>query len=62
MPSARPKFFWAAKIKFWLAKNNLASQKHQKFWLAKLFFGRQKIFLVEQMASAYVSKTSVLTS
>ena len=47
MPSARPKFFWPAKIKFWLAKNNLAGQKHQnpiqkwrskKFWLAKFFF------------------------
>ena len=29
MPSAQPKFFWPAKIKFWLAKNNLAGQKHQ---------------------------------
>ena len=63
MPSARPKFFWPAKIKFWLAKNNLAGQKHQnpiqkwrskKFWLAKFFFGRPKIFLVKQMASAIV--------
>ena len=26
MPSARPKFFWPAKIKFWLAKLFLASQ------------------------------------
>ena len=39
MPSARPKFFWPAKIKFWLAKNNLAGQKYQnpiqkcfKYW------------------------------
>ena len=29
MPSARPKTFWPTKIKFWLAKNNLAGQKHQ---------------------------------
>ena len=47
MPSAQPKFFWPAKIKFWLAQNTLAAQKHQnpiqklrskKFWLAKFFF------------------------
>ena len=64
MPSARPKFFWPAKFKFWLAKNNLAGQKHQnpiqkwrskKFLLAKFCFGWPKIFLVEQMASALVS-------
>ena len=55
MPSARPKFFWQAKIKFWLAEkiwlaknikilyNNEGPKTFgwpNIFWLAKPFFGR----------------------
>ena len=41
MPSARPKFFWLAKIKFWLAKKNFGwpkkSQSYTKMKVQKIF-------------------------
>ena len=56
-----PKFFWQAKIKFWLAKKKFGwpktsksytKMKVQKILASQIFFGRTKIFLVEQMALA----------